>query len=386
MEGKMNRPLCIFVGISLLATCGGRGPQVDKIIEDGVEVVLNHLEPYKLKGQPFHLGLEEEMRIDFEKDEYGGLGLKEPTYAEADRQGNIYVIESYPDSEFFIYKFSPKGEFLRKFGKKGQGPGELQWISALVVSQNGHIKISDMNASKLIEFDPDANFVKETKVHHAVREVIPLENGYYLGRRNPKDSAEPRGMYLCLFDAEFNELKKLDFIDMSDMATGKKTPGTILSFYWRAAGNRIYAGNEQRGYEIWIYDLEGNLLRKIRKEYKPVPYPEEFRRQTEELAVRQPGLNLFARKDMLPLNSFFSDDEERLFVMTYEQGKSQDEYIHDVFNKDGVLIARAPLGKYGILGRALNPLRATATNGRFYRLRFKENGYPELIVYRMVWE
>lgn len=31
-------------------------------------------------------------------------------------------------------------------------------------------------------------------------------------------------------------------------------------------------------------------------------------------------------------------------------------------------------------------LRAAARNGRFYRLCFKENGYSELIVYRMSWE
>jgi hypothetical protein len=382
----MKKYMCILLGIALSVYCGGRQPQVDKITENGAEVILNHLEPYELRGEPSHLRLAEETRIDFEKAEYSNLGLKEPSFAEADAQGNIYVVEQYSDSQFFIYKFSPSGKFLKKFGQKGQGPGELQWISALIVNKDGHVQVSDMSAGKLVEFDADANFVKEIKVHHVVREVIPLENGHYLGRRSPKDSSEPRGMYLCLFDSEFNELKKLDFIDMSDMTPGKKTPGTILSFLWRAVGNRIYVGNEQRGYELLVFDLEGNLLRKIRKDYQPVSYPDEFRKQTEELASRQPDLNLYARKDMLPFNSFFPDDEGRLFVMTYEQGASSDEYIHDVFNKDGILIARVSLGKYGILGRSLNPLRATAATGRFYRIRFKEDGYPELVVYRMIWE
>jgi hypothetical protein len=96
-------------------------------------------------------------------------------------------------------------------------------------------------------------------------------------------------------------------------------------------------------------------------------------------------MNLVPRQDTPPFNSFFPDDEGRLYVMTYEQGTNQDEYIHDVFSKDGVLVARVSLGKYGIMGRALNHLRATATNGNFYRVAFKENGYPELIVYRMAW-
>jgi hypothetical protein len=71
--------------------------------------------------------------------------------------------------------------------------------------------------------------------------------------------------------------------------------------------------------------------------------------------------------------------------MTYEHRQSPAEIVHDVFNPDGVLMARVPLPSYGILGRALNPVRATATNGRFYRLRFKgEDAYPELMVYRMI--
>jgi hypothetical protein len=113
-------------------------------------------------------------------------------------------------------------------------------------------------------------------------------------------------------------------------------------------------------------------------------FPSEYKKQTEELAARQPALNLFARKDMPPFNSFFPDDAGRLFVMSYEQGQSKEEYIHDIFSAEGVFIGRIGVGRYGILGRALNLLGATATNGRFYRLYFKENGYPELVVYRMV--
>ena len=381
----MKKLLWFFVGMSLLAACGGKEPRVDKVIEDGIEVVLNHLEPYRLKGQPAVLRLEEEIRLDFENEKYSGLGLKEPDFAEADSQGNIYVVEQYSASDFFIYKFSPNGEFMKKLGRKGQGPGEIQGINGLVIDKSGHLLIADRSASKLLELDADGNLVKEAKAHHVMREVVPLKNGNYLARRTAKDASEGRHWFLCLFNSDLEEIKKLDAFDMSAYAPGKPNPGTIISFTWRVAGDRIYIGNEQRGYELWVYDLDGNLIRKIRKDYRPIPYPEEFRKQTEELAARQPDLNLVSRQDTPPFNSFFPDDEGRLYVMTYERGQSQDEIIHDVFNKDGVLIARVPLGKYGIMGRSLNPLRATATNGKFYRVTFKENGYPELIVYRMVW-
>lgn len=381
----MNKPLCFLVGISLLVSCGGRRTQVDKIMEEGVEVVLNHLEPYVLKGEASHLRLVEETRIDFEKDEFSDIGLKEPDIVEADSNGNIFVIEKFPDSEYFIYKFSPDGRFIMKFGRKGQGPGEAQGIVDLLFGKNDRLTITDPDVNKVVEFDTEGRLVKETKLAPGLFDVLPLPNGNFLGRRFPKNDSDPVGMYLSLLDPDFKEIKLIDFYDMSGFAPGKKFPGFIVHFYWRVAGDRIYVGNGSRGYEIRVWDLDGNLLRKFRKEFNPVAYPEEFRLQTEKI-IAAGNKNLFVAETMPPTNSFFIDDAGRLFAMTYEHGASQDEYIHDVFNSDGVLIARVPLGKYGIMGRALNRQRATATNGRFYRLWFKESGYPELIVYRMVWE
>jgi hypothetical protein len=173
---------------------------------------------------------------------------------------------------------------------------------------------------------------------------------------------------------------------MSDLTPGKRQPGITVPFYWRVAGDKIYVGNGRRGYEIRVFDLEGNLLKKIRKDFVPVTYPEEFRLQTEKISAAQPDLNLFALKDMPPFNSFFIDEAGRVFVMTYERGEHSRGFIHDVFDADGIFMARLELGSYGILGRSLNRLRATAANGRFYRLHFKENGYPELSVYRLEWK
>ena len=381
----MRKLVGILLGVGFLTWCGGRERQVDKTFEDGVEVVLNHLEPYELKGEPSHLRLEEEIRIDFEKEEYSDLGLKEPDIVEADSRGDIFVVEKSPDSEYFIYKFNPDGHFITKFGRKGQGPGEVQRIWNLLLDKNDRLIITDPNVNKAVEFDAEGRLVKETKLAPGLLDVLPLPNGNFLGRRYPRKDSDPIGMYLCLFDPGFKELKLIDFYDMSEFAPGKKQPGLIVHFYWRVAGDRIYVGNGSRGYEIRVWDLDGNLLRKFRKEFNHVAYPEEFRLQTEKI-IAAGNKDLFVAKDMPPVNSFFIDEAGRLFAMTYEQGASQDEYIHDVFNEDGILIARVPLGKYGILGRALNPQRATAKNGRFYRLRFKESGYPELIVYRMVWE
>ena len=381
----MNKPLCFILGLSVLISCGGEQPKVEKIIEDGVEVVLNNNEPYHLKGQPSRLRLQEETRIDFEKAEYSGLGLKEPDLGGVDSKGNIFLIEYSPDPEYFIYRFNPDGRFSGKFGRKGQGPGEIQGIWSFLLEKNDNLSISDPNARKVVTLDSEGRLVKETKFAPGQLDVLPLPNGKFLARRYPKDDSEPRGIYLSMLGPDLKEAKLLDSYDLSEYSPGKKQFSFIVHFYWRVAGDKIYVGNGSRAYELQVWDINGNLLHKIRKEYRHVPYFEEFRLQTER-AIAAGDNSLVVAKEMLPVNSFFVDDTGRLFVMTYEQGASPDEYIHDVFNSDGILMARVSLGKYGILGPELNPLRAASINGRFYRLRFKESGFPELIVYRMMWE
>ncbi len=381
----MKKPLCFIFGLSVLMSCGGEQPKVDKIIEDGVEVVLNHFEPFQLKGQPSRLRLQEETRIDFEKAEYSGLGLKEPDLGGVDSKGNIFLIEYSPDSEYFIYKFNPDGRFSGKFGRKGQGPGEIQGIWSFLLEKNNNLSISDPSARKVVTLDSEGRLVKETKFAPGQLDVLPLPNGNFLARRYPKDDSEPRGIYLSLLGPDLKEAKLLDSYDLSEYAPGKKQFSFIVHFYWRVAGDKIYVGNGSRGYELQVWDINGNLLRKIRKEYRQVPYFDEFRLQTER-AITAGDNSLVVAKEMLPVNSFFVDDAGRLFVMTYERGASPDEYIHDVFNSEGILTSRVSLGKYGILGPELNPLKATAINGRFYRLWYKESGFPELIVYQMMWE
>jgi hypothetical protein len=385
-KGVMKKCLPLILGLIVSVACGSKSPKVGRVYENGVEVILNHLEPYKIQGQPSSCTLVEELRLDLEKGEYANLDLKEPNIVEADSKGNIFIVEKFPDSEYFIYKFDFRGRFLQKLGRKGQGPGEVQGIWELLLDKNDHILVSDPSVNKIVEFDTEGCFIKEIKVKPGLREVLPLANGNYLARRNPWKDSDANGMYLGLFNPDFKEVKTIDFYDMSDLVPGKKQPGIIVPFYWRVSGNRIYVGNGRRGYEIGVYDLDGNLLRKVRKEFHPVAYPEEFQIQTKKIAAAQPDLNLFILKDMPPFNSFFIDEASRLLVMTYERDESSEGFIHDVFDAEGIFIARIGLGPYGKLGRALNHQRATAADGRFYRLFFKESGYPELVVYRMLWK
>jgi hypothetical protein len=86
-----------------------------------------------------------------------------------------------------------------------------------------------------------------------------------------------------------------------------------------------------------------------------------------------------------PLNQFFSDDEGRIFVMTYEPGPNPGEYIWDIFNPEGVFVGRKALN---LLWAALylGPRYTFVKNGHLYCHQEKESGFHELAVYRMIWK
>jgi len=57
------------------------------------------------------------------------------------------------------------------------------------------------------------------------------------------------------------------------------------------------------------------------------------------------------------------------------------------FNSEGIFITRKSMAGYGSWmgpGKSLN--RAKAKNQQFFCIREKENGYKELVVYKMKWE
>jgi hypothetical protein len=156
---------------------------------------------------------------------------------------------------------------------------------------------------------------------------------------------------------------------------------------WRVSGDRIIVANEARGYELWVYDLEGRLIRKIRKEYRPVGVTGEIKKAILGPDYRKSGSSQskYFPDPLPPLNQFFTDDKGRIFVMTYEPGARPGEYIWDIFNPDGVFIARTALNILWA-GLYLGSRYTFIKNGHLYYHRVKESGYHELIVCKVTWK
>lgn len=276
----MKRVCCCLLGIGLLASCGSKQPQIDRIYEEGVEVVLNHLKPYRIPNEPSELVLEKEYVIDTESPGLLEAGLTDIYQFGADSRGFVYLTQHARKDGFVIFQFDGRGRFLKSFGRVGQGPGEIESSSYFGISARDDLFILDNRRNKILTFASSGELVKETLVPHALIGAIPLENGSFLvpdSRDLPEAGLVEQN--LSIFDPQFKERKVFCRFKVADYS-GKTEK--INAYYPYPTGNvtsnRIYLGVPGREYEVLVYDLEGNLLRKIRKDYIPVTVTAGFQK------------------------------------------------------------------------------------------------------------
>jgi hypothetical protein len=74
-----------------------------------------------------------------------------------DREENLYVLDG---GNHRVLIFNPQGKFVRKFGKKGGGPGELLSPVGLALTTDGYIAVTDLGRPAISLFKKDGSFVK----------------------------------------------------------------------------------------------------------------------------------------------------------------------------------------------------------------------------------
>jgi hypothetical protein len=395
----MKKPLYLIIILSIFACCGLRQEEVERIIEDGVEVVINHLEPYKIKGQLEALYLEKEFSIDTEDDAIAALGLTDIWAASVDLNGNIFLLNSPRTKENLAFKFDSNGIFQKSFLKRGQGPEEVQSPTLPIITEKGEFVITDYFPRKLFYFNFDGEIIKEISFKSPVWLAYPLENGNYFVQESIRI---PDGAYtdnlMVLYNHEMEKIQQLMLYREEDPRSASKIKGTMIDrpyMLWAISKGKIHVGNnDQSEYEILVFDYEGNLIRKIRKEFFPVEVSYEYKRKLLEPYEKNPNVivqdivkRIYFPKYMPPYQSFFCDDEGRLFVMTFEEGQNKGEYICDIFNPEGQFICSVGLGNFAEWENIVrSQLVILAKHSHLYCIQQKENGYKELMIYKMKWE
>jgi hypothetical protein len=378
MVRKFLLSLCL---LCFMSGCGSPRAGIERIRENGVEVVLNPQAP----PHSVSITLTRVFSLSAGRDDLAAAGLTDFDMGfDVDSQGFIYT-GCLKNAEGPIFKFDPRGNLVLTFSHVGQGPGEIQGEATLGISAADEIVVTNAGSRKILFFSGEGKLFREQKVKTETVSAIPLPGGGFVAWSRILDAeSEFLAQHpVHLTGPELEVARELDRQQVPNPLRGGDFLGTFHVFSWSVSPGRIYSAFQDRGYDIWVHDFEGRLLRKIRKDFAPVPVSADFKAGYLKL-FEAPLFDGFREKiyfssSMPPLDSVFSDEEGRLFVLTYEVDPASKANLFDVFDADGNLEGRMKVKVFhDDRGCAVK-----ARRGRLYALAENEMGDKEIVVYEM---
>jgi sugar lactone lactonase YvrE len=87
-------------------------------------------------------------------DTFGG-----PCDVAVAENGDIFVADGHFNAR--IVKFDKDGKFIKAWGRKGEGPGELNLPHTLVIDSRGRVLVGDRSNNRIQIFDQDGTFIDQ---------------------------------------------------------------------------------------------------------------------------------------------------------------------------------------------------------------------------------
>lgn len=333
--------------------------------ENGVTVIKNPKEP--MYGEDV-FSLEEELSIAQIK------GEKELLFSEirslaVDEEGRIYALDI---KEANVKVFDYNGNYIRTFGKKGQGPGELNFPLVMFITSQNEIVVEDFR-NKLVYFSTEGELIKSIPITKLGVSGVDIDSqGNIVGLGIVREKEDPR-YEVKKFDSDSNYLHSLGSSPLPSATPGVFNPFMAVIRHEIYSDDQIICGYPEK-YEIKIYNSAGELKKVIMKDYDPVEITEEeIKEQTDGIP---PDLKLSISKYHSAYGRFLADDEDRIFVMTYERIEGEEGYYYDVFDAEGKFTVKIPL----------KSRPHVLKNNQFYTIEEDEEGYQVVKRYKVTWK
>jgi len=285
----------------------------------------------------------------------------------------IYVVEG---SSIFMYSLKDLS-FIRKFGKNGEGPGELKTtpsITNLLFTSGDSMLFVGMD--KAIQFAKTGQVIKEFKIPTITIYLYPMGKNY-VGIRFKAINQQKPNIVVVLFNQEMEEIKELYTQEMSggQNLVNLTSDALNVSVY----KDKIYIDQSSKGFVIAVLDANGSQLYRIEKEYKKIKFTEEHKemalnRIKQEKAIRTIGWdNLknilkIIHDDYFPPIRDLAVTDERIYVKTYQKQGDKDEFI--IMDLKGNILKKAYLPAVKEPGLFNEMIGRTAKFYKIYQNKF----------------
>lgn len=268
-----------------------------------------------------------------------------PMSMDIDKDGNIYILDQYSSS---VKKYSNDGEFIRSFGRQGNGPGELMYPMSLDV-QGDSVFVSCTAVSKFVKYDLDGGHVEDrTHTNRGFIKFSTLNDSAFIALSLNVYVEDDEYIIQYTLDKVDNSLRaEANFNKNSIPASKLNNESNFLDqlFPYAVSKNEVYiAENSEDKFCINVYDHNNKLLYKITRDYMRQPFLEKDREMYQEkLKSIAPDFEQFplVASYKKAINGLWIDKDENLWVASSVKRNDRNAGIMvvDVF-RDGVFINR----------------------------------------------
>jgi hypothetical protein len=290
-----------------------------------------------LKIQPPPGAIELELVYSFptkeqeEQDQY----FWDPYGIASDPTGNIFVVD-YSNT---VFKYDSAGEFIKKFGRSGQGPGDLLKPLQILTTKDS-IVVAEAGNMRLQFFDFEGRYIKNIKIIRWYESLAINEGGLIFGapllrrgQAEPKliDVLSKEGKLLYSFGELLNYKYDRDHLNRTFLSLNRK--GELLVVFEFFPIVRKYS---QKGILVAEYHIETEMMaekEKYNKElysYRPqerVSYIQVIHRAEEF------GNHLFMLDYVPPRIYIMEMNEEGKLENTYWANVGEKYFAFDILPK-----------------------------------------------------
>jgi len=369
----------LAVGLSLAGFLPGRAAAQSFRVEqkDGLTIVRNGAMPASVPGGPKSVRLVHELTIGRESDADETM-IFAIRAVQAGDDGEIFVLD---DKTGQVKVYGPDGRHLRTFGRRGQGPGELQTPSRMVMTRDGNLCFLDSGNSRVSYHSPEGKCLKETAlVGWRPFRFLPDSKGFGYG-----DVLDFQGGVkdvLIKLDAALDKVATVATLVVAENPSEQTWPIEMYRLLYQVDREDRVVWASTGAYELNVVDEDGRTVLKIERAHDKKSYSgAEKDRLIKDFfkgKTPPPGLQPYFPPHKPVLFHFILDDEGRFYVRTYERA-DRERFFYDVFDKEGRFFARIPLPESELL--------SVVKNGKAYTsIQENEAGVPQVKRYAVVWE
>jgi len=259
-------------------------------------------------------------------------GILKPNFLRVNDEG-IFILE-----QATIYMYSTKNlNLIRKFGRKGEGPGEIKISPFYSISMKilpDFVFIDSVD--KIIYFSKKGKLIEERKKPAGlVTQMLPVGKNFVVKDLDRSDR-KTEYMTLSVYDSEMKKIKEL-FRQKSPV----QPTSTVMipdSLHFCVCDNKIFVEKSIEGFFVDVYNAEGEKLYQIKKEYEKVKVANSDKEEVLRLykadpLVKQIGYeNLknriqFIYPDSYPPIQSINGFGGNIYVKTFKKQGNKEEYI-----------------------------------------------------------